>query len=53
MNESAVMPMATMAPQTAGRFSAKPMAGPSNDMIVYVRTPETRRLRSAMNARPR
>ena len=33
MNESAVIPMATMAPQTAGRFSAKPMAGPSSDMI--------------------
>ena len=44
MNESAVIPMATMAPQTAGRFSAKPMAGPSSAMIVYVRTAETSRL---------
>ena len=33
MNESAVIPIATIAPQTAGRFSAKPMAGPSSDMI--------------------
>ncbi|MDQ0938167.1 hypothetical protein QFZ49_008149 [Streptomyces turgidiscabies] len=33
MNESAVIPIATIAPQTAGRFSAKPMAGPSSAMI--------------------
>ncbi len=34
MNESAVIPIATIAPQTAGRFSAKPMPFPSSDMIV-------------------
>lgn len=33
MNESAVIPIATIAPQTAGRFSAKPMAGPRSVMI--------------------
>ncbi len=47
------MPMATMAPHTAGRFSAKPIVGPSSDMITYVRPAETPSEATAMNDRPR
>lgn len=47
------MPMATMAPHTAGRFSAKPMVGPSSAMITYVRPAETSSEQTAMNDSPR
>ncbi|CAM5548957.1 hypothetical protein SHIRM173S_08222 [Streptomyces hirsutus] len=55
MNESAVMPMATMAPQTAGRFSAKPMVGPSSavDHRLQVKDADTSSEAIAMNDRPR
>ncbi len=53
MNESAVMPIATIAPQTAGRFSAKPTPAPSRLMIDQVRIAETTRPAIEIRPRPR
>jgi hypothetical protein len=53
MNESAVMPMATMSPAMPGSVSVKPTPWPSNSTIPYVTAAATTNELMATSPSPR